>query len=604
MENLTGRQFGPYRIIAPLGEGGMAAVYKAYQASMDRYVALKVLPRWFAGDPDYVTRFQQEAHVLARLRHPYILPVHDYGTAGELTYIVMPFVSSGTLEGLMKDGPLSLEQMQQVIFQVGDALDYAHSQGIIHRDIKPSNILLDPRGNCLLTDFGIAKIVAGTQEITRTGGIIGTPQYMSPEQIEGKTLDGRSDMYSLGVVLYQMATGRPPFQAETPPAIMVKHLHDSLPPPSHFNANIPADLEKVILKSLAKQPAERYPAVHDMVAAMQAVQPDSRPTVAVPMAAQSTVVLAQSNTATGTAPATKGAMAAPQPPLTVHEQEERKRSPWMLPVTGCLIILLLLVITGAVGALVLRNNPAPALAAILNGTNTPTATATLLRTLTPTPAGNGQDGENAGGLPVTSTKLPTPTMIATTMVPTTDVPSVTPSATPLPPSLTFTPLPPTFTPTLVPPTFTLTPEPPTFTPTATFTPLPTDTPTPTPTQVGLACGDPLPNPAIFFSRVEDIDGSDNDRYWIGVSNSTAFPAGLFDPAPELPPCGANTNASRTWVDIYDGNSNTRIYGYCGLSSMADEYWFAAEPGTVSTAYIVLEDRECGVNYTSNVIAIP
>jgi serine/threonine protein kinase len=275
MEDLTGKQLGSYRIIAPLGEGGMAAVFKAYQAGVDRYVALKILPRYFASDPQFVGRFEQEAKVLANLLHPYILPVHDYGEANGYTYIVMPFVESGTLADLLKGGPLLLPQMRRIISQVGDALDYAHSRGVIHRDVKPSNVLIDQRGNCLLTDFGIAKMVQGSIHFTRTGGIVGTPAYMSPEQIQGEELDGRSDVYSLGIMLYEMATGRPPYRAETPPAILVKHLHDPLPPPRSLNATLPDAVERVILKSLAKRREDRYSSAADMVRALQLAIPDT-----------------------------------------------------------------------------------------------------------------------------------------------------------------------------------------------------------------------------------------------------------------------------------------------------------------------------------------
>jgi serine/threonine protein kinase len=152
MNDMIGRNLGPYRIIEQLGIGGMATVYKAYQPSMDRYVALKVLPRYFASDPQFVGRFQQEAKVLARLLHPHILPVHDFGEADGYTYIVMPFVEGGTLADLLTEGPLPLAQVQRIITQVGEALQYAHSRGVVHRDVKPSNILIDPSGNCLLAD--------------------------------------------------------------------------------------------------------------------------------------------------------------------------------------------------------------------------------------------------------------------------------------------------------------------------------------------------------------------------------------------------------------------------------------------------------------------
>ncbi len=274
MEDLTGRQFGPYRIVEPLGEGGMAAVFKAYQASMDRYVAIKVLPSHLAKDPSFVGRFHQEARVLAKLQHPHILPVHDFGECEGYTYIVMPFVETGTLADLLHQAPLPLKQIQRILSRVGEALDYAHGQGVVHRDVKPSNILVDQMGNCLLTDFGIAKMVEGTAHYTQTGGIVGTPDYMSPEQIRGETLDGRSDIYSLGIVLYELATGRAPFQAETPAAILVKHLLDPLPPPRTFNPDLSEGVQRVILKSLAKERDDRYQTAGEMAAAFaEAVPP-------------------------------------------------------------------------------------------------------------------------------------------------------------------------------------------------------------------------------------------------------------------------------------------------------------------------------------------
>jgi serine/threonine-protein kinase len=162
MEDLTGKQLGQYTIVAPLGEGGMAAVYKAYQKVMDRYVALKILPRHFAADPEFVGRFEQEAKIIARLQHVHILPVHDYGTAEGYTYIVMPFVETGTLGDLLQGEPLPLDQIRKITTQVSRALQHAHSQGMVHRDVKPTNILIDQDGNCLLTDFGITKVVEGT----------------------------------------------------------------------------------------------------------------------------------------------------------------------------------------------------------------------------------------------------------------------------------------------------------------------------------------------------------------------------------------------------------------------------------------------------------
>jgi serine/threonine protein kinase len=272
MEDLSGKTFGPYRIVAPLGEGGMAAVFKAYQPAVDRYVALKMLPRHYASDPQYLARFQQEARLLAQLQHPYILPIFDFGEQDGYTFFAMPYIEGGTLADLLSSGtPLPLVQVVQIINQVGEALDYAHSMNVIHRDVKPSNVLIDKRGNCLLTDFGIAKMLEGAIKLTSTGNIIGTPAYMSPEQGMGEKVDFHSDIYSLGIILYEMATGRLPFNAETPAAILVKHITDPLPPPRKYNPDIPEALERVILKALAKNPEDRYNSAAEMTQALKAV---------------------------------------------------------------------------------------------------------------------------------------------------------------------------------------------------------------------------------------------------------------------------------------------------------------------------------------------
>lgn len=383
MEDLTGKQLGQYQIVAPLGEGGMAAVYKAYQPAMERYVALKILPRHFASDPQFVGRFHQEAKVVANLQHPHILPVHDFGEADGYTYLVMPFVETGTLAGLMRGKPLPLQQIRSIISQVGDALDYAHSHGLVHRDVKPSNVLMDRRGNCQLTDFGIAKIVEGTAQFTQTGGIVGTPTYVSPEQGLGQKLDGRSDVYSLGVVLYELVTGQPPFDAETPMAIVIKHINDPLPPPRTFNPALPETVERVILKALAKQPEDRYTTAGDMARALQAA--DARPAAAAPPSRQPT-------------PRRWAAKAMPT-------TQPRKRIPVWAWVLGGLVIVLLLVGLLAGGGSMLDTVTRPtamataasaagsATAAPLGttavpatvGPSTPTSIATALRSPTDTP---------------------------------------------------------------------------------------------------------------------------------------------------------------------------------------------------------------------------
>ncbi len=266
MQHYIGRTIGTYQIVEQVGRGGMATVFKAYQPSMDRYVAVKILPSHFTEDASFVGRFTQEARTLARLEHPHILPVHDYGEQEGTTYLVMRYVKAGTLKDLVtRGGPLDLKEVSRVMGQVGGALDYAHSQDVIHRDIKPSNVLVDERGNTFLTDFGIAKLVAETAQFTASGAVIGTPAYMSPEQGMGQPVDYRCDIYSLGVVLYELVTGRVPYEAETPLAVLMKHVNDPLPLPRQIKPDLPEHVERVILRAMAKSPDDRFQSAQQMV---------------------------------------------------------------------------------------------------------------------------------------------------------------------------------------------------------------------------------------------------------------------------------------------------------------------------------------------------
>jgi serine/threonine protein kinase/tetratricopeptide (TPR) repeat protein len=267
MTTLIGQEVGGYRIISQVGKGGMATVYKAFQASLDRYVALKVMPPFYAQeDETFLKRFKREAQAVAKLRHPNILIVLDFGEYEGLTYIVMEYVDAGTLTDRL-GVPMPLDETASIVDQVASALDYAHGMGVVHRDVKPSNILLPKPDWPLLTDFGLAKIVGGSR-LTLTGSIAGTPAYMSPEQGQGEDVDARSDIYSLGIVLYEMTTGFVPFYAETPMAIVVKHIIEPLPLPSSKNPALPEAVERVILKALAKNPEDRYPRVIDLAHAL------------------------------------------------------------------------------------------------------------------------------------------------------------------------------------------------------------------------------------------------------------------------------------------------------------------------------------------------
>jgi serine/threonine protein kinase len=260
--SLIGQTLGQYQIIKPIGAGGMASVYKAYQAGLDRHVAVKVLPAQHALTPGFKERFIREARAVARLSHPNILPIYDVGLAGDLSYFVMKFVSGPTLRDLLGK-PIDLPTVSRYMDQLAGALDHAHQQGIVHRDIKPTNILMEDDW-LYLADFGLAKIVMGDQELTGTGAIVGTPTYLAPEQGEGKPVDHRADIYSLGVVLYEMVTGRTPFDADSPMGIIFKHIYEPIPSPRQYRPDLPDEVEQVIAKALAKDPADRYERAVDM----------------------------------------------------------------------------------------------------------------------------------------------------------------------------------------------------------------------------------------------------------------------------------------------------------------------------------------------------
>jgi serine/threonine protein kinase len=258
MADLTGMTIGPYRIIEQIGRGGMATVYKAYHAAMDRHVAIKILPEEYANDPGFRARFEREAKTVANLRHPHILPVFDYGEKSGISYLVMPYIPTGTLKTyLAQEGQLPLDETARIFIRLAEALDYAHRQGVIHRDIKPDNVLFDEDGNALLTDFGLTRMVEGGGSLTGTG-VIGTPAYMSPEQGQGMRLDHRSDIYSLGIILYEMVTGDVPFSADTPIAVIFKHVSDPLPLPLTMRPDLQEAAENVILKALSKDPKDRF----------------------------------------------------------------------------------------------------------------------------------------------------------------------------------------------------------------------------------------------------------------------------------------------------------------------------------------------------------
>ena len=347
----VGENIGPYRIVEQLGQGGMATVFKAYHASLDRYVAFKVLHPAFNTDQTFAARFQREARVVARLEHPNIVPVYDFAEHETRPYLVMKFIEGDTLKARMDQSPLAAEEIAKVVEAVGSALSYAHKQGVLHRDVKPSNVLLARDGQLYLADFGLARMAQSGESTLSSDMVMGTPQYISPEQAMGKSdLDQRTDLYSFGVMLYEMVVGRVPFNADTPFAIIHDHIYSPLPLPRKVNPDVPEPVERVLLKALAKERADRYEDAAQLVSAFK----EAWDQAGVPM--QGTFIrVSQAMQAAGkiSPPAS-----APQPgqgaaPAKVTEAGSgvgRTRSPWMWVSAALVVLLCLMMFTVA------RNN--------------------------------------------------------------------------------------------------------------------------------------------------------------------------------------------------------------------------------------------------------
>lgn len=287
MTNLSGQKIGKYTLLERLDHGGMAEVYKAYRQPQEQEVVVKLLHRHLVAAGEQTARMQREMRVMARLRHQHIARILDAGMADAQPYLVMEYLRGGTLGAFLKARrSIAVDQALAITAQIADALAYAHRVGVIHRDIKPSNILFDDVGSrrVLLGDFGLACIDGDSGDrLTMTGAMLGTPVYMSPEAIRGESCDVRSDIYSLGVVLYEMVTGRPPYLANTPYSMLQKLTNEPLRRPREVNPALPETVEELILRAVAKEPAERMATAGDFLAEIKAVQAGLRAPASVPV---------------------------------------------------------------------------------------------------------------------------------------------------------------------------------------------------------------------------------------------------------------------------------------------------------------------------------
>jgi serine/threonine protein kinase len=328
--------------------------------------------------------------LLAQLQHPHILPVFDYGEADGYPYIIMPFVRSGTLTELLKKGRLPFSEVRRIMIQIGNALGYAHARGMIHRDIKPSNVLIDEQGNCLLSDFGLARMADASAKLTSSGAIMGTPAYMSPEQGTGSIVDRRSDIYSLGIILYEMVTSRVPYVAETPIAVVFKHIQDPLPSARNFNPALPESIELVLLKALAKSPEDRFQTAEDFVRAIRLAIPerDIEDTASASTASATIPVFfeAANNAAIQSTPNEKG-MASRASAGRIAPEAKPSRFPALAFAGIGTVALILITILVVMSRSNTNNEPAPiAVTAVPTQTNTSAPTASPIPLPTSTAA--------------------------------------------------------------------------------------------------------------------------------------------------------------------------------------------------------------------------
>ena len=415
-------KFGRYGIKSELGRGGMATVFHAYDPSFERDVAIKVLPPGFLHDPQLRTRFEREAKMIASLEHPSIVPVYDFGDEEGQPYIVMRYMSGGSLAERLAQGALSLEETARIISRLAQALDAAHARGIIHRDLKPGNVLFDQYGNAFLSDFGIARI-SQQEGATLTGSaIVGTPTYMSPEQVQGdKTIDQRSDIYALGVMVYQMLIGKAPYHADTPAKVMLMHLLEPVPHILDTKADLPEGCDRIIRRAMAKDPDDRYATSGELSRDLENISRNipakpapEKPALDATLVASATIA-ATPPPVSRAQPAVETVVARPKPAPQPVAEPVKKRSP--LLVIGIIVGVLLAagILLGSGAYLLGQRGIGPlAVAAVASPTATlaPEATATE-QILPPTTAAIAVVETPA----TEATSTPSPTTVAPTETP-------------------------------------------------------------------------------------------------------------------------------------------------------------------------------------------
>ncbi len=435
---MAARTIGRYVVREEIGQGGMATVYRAFDPHFQRDVAIKVLPLHFLHDPRFRARFEREARIVAGLQHPAIVSVYDFGEDNGQPYLVMSLMSGGSLEDKLRQGPMPLVETERIIGRLAPALDAAHQRGVIHRDLKPANILFDQWNEPYLTDFGIVKLTgsSGSDSATLTtiGGIIGTPAYMSPEQVQGGQIDGRSDVYSLGIILFQMLSGRLPFDATTPIGLAFKHVSEPIPSIQALGSvRLPAEFQVIVNHALAKQPDDRYPTALALSRDLSRLVHGSGPQPTIVLPREGGVMPTQ-RVSDGPASAPGAGQAAPpsgsswaapssaplpsygaaptarvEPPLPTAQPAERRGPPlWLLG------LLALMVIGGGAAAFLLlrggEDEPEPTAVVVVapEFTPSPTATATLPAEATVATTAPGE---------ATAATTPTPRPLKTAVTP-------------------------------------------------------------------------------------------------------------------------------------------------------------------------------------------